>query len=529
MYKRTDTGVGKTDTRPPTSPGIFIHTPERSPDDAANDPFMLLTPSDEQARNRWSDHLGDGSSLLYGLDAQPTQRRHTQPNPNFPNGHAGPVGNGRVNEVENRCLHLLLTSVFRDLGVPLTVRLWTGETLTLGRASGAATAPFTVWIRHPRAVRALTFAARPLRLADAYFRNELDIVGDFDAALRLRHHLEQMRPSLLDRVSGLTHLMRWSLLEAPAQLDRQHMGLLDAQKVTRHNRRDNQRAIAFHYDVSNAFYALWLDRRMVYSCAYFRRPDDTLEQAQLQKLDHICRKLMLRPGDRLLDVGCGWGALALHAARHYGAQVHGITLSHAQWEWANAAVRQQGLQGQVQIDLCDYRDLTGDARYDKVSSVGMFEHVGLRNLPLYFATLNRVLKPGGLMLNHGIAHEQPGWGSGLSSRFINRYVFPDGQLDAISRVQCVIEQCGFEIHDLENLRPHYVKTLRHWVQRLEACHDDAVQHVSEATWRIWRLFMTGSAQEFESGQLGVYQILAMRRSPVATWPALTREHVYSTE
>ncbi len=476
----------------PMPPGIFISTPERSPGDAANDPFM-----DDRASNLRAS--ADG--------AFPTAQKSSP---------------------STRQLALLLTNLFRDLDMPLRIRLWDGDVLNLGKPAGG-NARFELVCRHPAAISAMAFAHDPLKIVQAYLRNDIDIDGDFYAALKLKDYLRTLKPTLMQRAAGFVRLLNWSLLEAPKPMEREHVHVVEGEAVRRHSRDANARSIAFHYDVSNAFYATWLDERMVYSCAYFRSPDDSLEKAQLQKLDHICRKLQLRPGDRLLDVGCGWGALALHAARRYGVQVHGITLSHQQWEWARRAVTREGLQSQVQIDLCDYRDLSDQARYDKISSVGMFEHVGLENLPVYFSTLHRVLKPGGLMLNHGIAHDQEGWGQELSSRFINRFVFPDGELDTISRVQCVVERCGFEINDLENLRPHYALTLRHWVQRLENGHEQALRHVSESTWRIWRMFMAASALEFESGQLGVYQILAGKREGGPAPMPLTRDHLYATQ
>jgi cyclopropane-fatty-acyl-phospholipid synthase len=330
----------------------------------------------------------------------------------------------------------------------------------------------------------------------------------------------------MQRIAGFVQLLNWSLLRAQGKSHATPAVLPINQPVRNHSRAENKASIAFHYDVSNQFYALWLDAKMVYSCAYFESETDTLEQAQTQKLDHICRKLLLRPGDYLLDIGCGWGALAMHAARHYGVKVHGITLSREQWEWANASVRREGLHHQIQIDLCDYRDLMGSARYDKISSVGMFEHVGLRNLNTYFSTIYRLLKSNGLVLNHGITHEEEGWGGSLSSRFINRYVFPDGELDTVSNIQRVMEHCDFEIADVENLRQHYALTLRHWVKRLEDRRADALEHVSESTWRIWRLFMASSALEFESGELGLYQILATKRDGVPLPLPLTRRHLY---
>jgi cyclopropane-fatty-acyl-phospholipid synthase len=297
-----------------------------------------------------------------------------------------------------------------------------------------------------------------------------------------------------------------------------------ARSLPRQNGRDS---IAFHYDVSDDFYRLWLDERMVYSCAYFESPEQDLELAQRNKLDHICRKLRLHAGESLLDIGCGWGALVCWAAKHYGVRAHGITLSRNQFEQACREVRQQGLEGQVTIELRDYRDLPAESSYDKVASIGMFEHVGLKNLPAYFAAVHRVLKPGGLFLNHGITSDEPDWNRGVSTRFINRHVFPDGELDTVSNVMGRMEAADLEIFDVEGLRPHYALTLRHWVRRLEERAEEAVRLVGERTYRIWRLYMTGCAIQFEQGATGIYQILAVRKESGLPSLPLTRRDLYT--
>jgi cyclopropane-fatty-acyl-phospholipid synthase len=279
--------------------------------------------------------------------------------------------------------------------------------------------------------------------------------------------------------------------------------------------------------VSNEFYALWLDHAMVYSCAYFESPDVDLDAAQQAKLDHVCRKLCLRAGENFLDIGCGWGALVIHAAQRYGVRAHGVTLSPQQLLVAQQHIEQAGLADRVSVELRDYRDLTGEAVYDKVASIGMFEHVGLKNLPTYFSTVHRLLKPHGLFLNHGITHDSEGWQKSLSTEFINRYVFPDGQLDNVSNIQHVMERARFEIADVEALRPHYALTLRHWVSRLERNRARALQYVNEATFRVWRLYMAACALEFEAGGVGIYQVLASRRAAGSQPLPLTRRHLYT--
>ena len=375
---------------------------------------------------------------------------------------------------------------------------------------------FTLVLNEPTALRRLLLGRDPLRFAEAYFTQQIDVEGDFFAALQLKDHLPELTLSWSDRLRLAVRL----LAPPPGAADAD----LRADGVRSHTRAENKAAIAFHYDLSNDFYALWLDPAMVYSCAYYETEETSLAQAQWAKLDHICRKLRLQPGEELLDIGCGWGALVMHAARHYGVKATGITLSERQLALARQRIEAAGLQGQVEVRLCDYRDMSG--QFDKVSSVGMFEHVGLKNLPTYFGSVHRLLKPGGLFLNHGITHEEDGWGQALSSKFINRYVFPDGELDRASNVMRVMEQQQFELHDVEGLRMHYARTLRAWVAKLEEGHEQALQHVDEAHYRIWRLYMAASALEFETGELGLYQILASKRDGGPAPVPLTRRYMY---
>lgn len=424
----------------------------------------------------------------------------------------------------------LLIRLFRRLDGTVLLRLWNGNLLTLGKVGNAALIKnaqrFTLVCRSPAAVREMALGRDPLRLAEVYFRDDVDIEGDFFAALGLKDQLRSISMSWRDRIGTLVAALRLCLSDPTGLSPTAERASLHGQSVKCHSKTENRDAIAFHYDVSNEFYKLWLDQAMVYSCAYFEKADDDLDHAQQAKLDHVCRKLLLQPGERLLDVGCGWGALVIHAAKHYGVRSHGITLSTHQMTLAHERIAQAGLQDRVTVELRDYRDLPDDSIYDKVSSIGMFEHIGLKNLPLYFAKVHQVLKPGGLFLNHGITHDVEGWKKTLSSEFINRYVFPDGQLDTVSNIQRVMERTRFEIADVESLRPHYALTLRHWVMRLEQYHEQALHYVSESTWRVWRLYMAACALEFESGEIGVYQVLASKRDACATSLPLTRGHLY---
>jgi cyclopropane-fatty-acyl-phospholipid synthase len=377
-------------------------------------------------------------------------------------------------------------------------------------------------------LRKLVMRRSSLLLADAYFRGLLDFEGDLYAAMRLKHHFEGLQLSLSDRCALLLDVLRLPTRWSPGATG----GPLAAAdekgaQAHRHSRGSDQAAISYHYDVSNRFYSLWLDEEMVYSCAVFENPTDSLEQAQRNKLDLICRKLRLEPGQRLLDIGCGWGALVRWAARHYGVRAHGITLSQQQFEFARQRIADEGLQELATVELRDYRDLQGEGIYDRVASVGMFEHVGLANLPVYNATVHRVLRPGGLFLNHGITHDEEGWNHTVDSEFINRYVFPGGELDTVSNIQLRMERAGFEIHDVEALRPHYALTLRQWVQRLEAAHEQAAAEVGEGVYRIWRLYMAACALEFEDGGTGIYQILGSRRGAKNLALPLTRHDIYA--
>lgn len=304
-------------------------------------------------------------------------------------------------------------------------------------------------------------------------------------------------------------------------------------RLARHQASQDREDIQFHYDVGNAFYRLWLDEAMVYSCAYFRDASGTLEQAQRDKLDHICRKLRLTPGERLLDIGCGWGALVLHAARHYGVEATGITLSLQQAELARERIARARLDDRVNIELLDYRDLPerfGEASFDKVASVGMFEHVGLRNLGAYFGTVRRVLRERGLFLNHGITssdvdNRQVGAGGG---DFIDRYVFPNGELPHAHLALREMAAQQFEVIDVESLRPHYALTLAHWSQRLESRRVEAAELVGERRLRIWRVYLAGCSHAFQQGWINLYQILGSKQTePGPTGLPLTRDWIYA--
>jgi cyclopropane-fatty-acyl-phospholipid synthase len=421
----------------------------------------------------------------------------------------------------------LLLRLFRRYPGVLSLRLWDGTCIRAGGAAvSGSDSPFTLVFHSPEAVWSAVLGRDPLALADAYFRGELDIEGDFFAALSIKDHLDALQMPKAEKLLAAFTALRLRMLNAAAHHGERLFAPSNAPRIKAHSKAENRAAIHFHYDVSNEFYALWLDRAMVYSCAYFENPSIDLDSAQQAKLEHICRKLALRPGEKFLDIGCGWGALVIHAARNYGVHAHGVTLSPQQLKVARERIEQAGLGDRVSVELLDYRELPGESRYDKVASVGMFEHVGLRNFPVYFATVHRLLKPRGLFLNHGITHDSEGWQPNVSTEFINRYVFPDGQLDTISNVQRAMERARFEIADVEGLRQHYAVTLRQWVARLESNRTRALQYVNEATYRVWRLYMSACALQFESGEIGIYQVLASKRAVGVPDLPLTRRHLY---
>lgn len=416
----------------------------------------------------------------------------------------------------------ILSRIFKEFKGNVLIRFWDGVNFRLGQSHPDVTVTF----HSPMIFKKIMFSHNPLYFLEAYFRGLVDVDGDLYSILNLRYQLTSLRLSMAEKVALAAKMFRIKTSIVGEHAATQWRKTIKQKLGIGAEKELNRNAIAFHYDVSNDFYALWLDEQMVYSCAYFEHAEQTLEQAQCNKLDHICRKLRLKPGEQLLDIGCGWGALICWAATHYGVQAHGITLSQKQFDYVQAIIKQRGLEQQVTVEFLDYRDLPGEARYDKLVSVGMFEHVGIKNLPIYFATAHRVLKPGGLFLNHGITSAEGGWEKGLSTEFINRYVFPDGQLETISTVQRLMEDSDFEIHDVESLRRHYALTLREWVRRLENQHDGAVKHVTEANYRIWRLYMAACAIQFEEDSTGIYQILASRREPFSNPVPLTRRDLY---
>jgi cyclopropane-fatty-acyl-phospholipid synthase len=300
-------------------------------------------------------------------------------------------------------------------------------------------------------------------------------------------------------------------------------------RLATHSRDRDRKAIEYHYDVSNDFYSLFLDRDLVYSCAYYRDGGEALDAAQGQKLDHILNKLALKPGERFLDIGCGWGALVVRAAKKYGAIATGITLSRNQFDYARERIRAEGLQDRCDVRLCDYRNFPGAGAFDKIASVGMFEHVGLKNLAAYFGVIRSLLKDDGLVLNHGITTSEVDnrWMQLGAGEFIDRYVFPDGELPHISLVLAEMARAGLEVTDVESLRRHYARTCQEWATRLEANRERAIQAAGEKRTRIWQIYLAGCAYTFSKGWINLYQVLACPADqPEARQLPLTRDYMY---
>jgi cyclopropane-fatty-acyl-phospholipid synthase len=423
----------------------------------------------------------------------------------------------------------LLELLFRAYLGGLSVRLWNGTSMRLGQTAKQELPPFTLIFRSPQAVLNLAIGRAPLRWIDAYLREDIDIDGNLFSALALKDHLGSVSIRGLDRLEAIAAALRLKLAILRSIPARHHHPRLYSRRVDIRSRTSNLETIAVHNTLPSAFYGLWLDESMVYSCAYFKRIDDELEQAQQQKLHLICRKLMLKRGDHLLDIGCGWGALIIYAARNFGVRAHGITTNQQQMDITREKICEAGLQDLVTVEVADYHTHAGEEIYDKVTSLGMFEHVGLENLPRYFTAVYRLLKPGGLFLNQGITHDVHGWKETLSTLFINHYIFPKGQLDTVSHIQQAMEHCLFEIADVEALRHHYALTLKRWVERLEANKDQVLGLVSKVTYRTWRLYMTACALEFEAGDLGAYQIMSSKRAGSFLALPLTRNHLMVRE
>ncbi|HEY6242060.1 MAG TPA: cyclopropane-fatty-acyl-phospholipid synthase family protein [Burkholderiales bacterium] len=394
-----------------------------------------------------------------------------------------------------RRLEQLIAKLKQSATISLRLELWNGRTFDL-----ASHPKVKIGIPSPSALR---FLIPPdlMKLGQAYVEGYLRVEGPILEIFRVAEGLARSAAS-----KGSTGLRRF----------------------WRHTKARDRESIQYHYDVSNDFYSLWLGRSMVYSCAYYRSGTESLDAAQEQKLDHILNKLMLKPGERFLDIGCGWGALVLRAAKKYGARATGVTLSRNQYEFALKRIREEGLEDRCEVRLQDYREIPDEGAFDKIASVGMFEHVGLRHLAAYFVKVRSLLADGGLVMNHGITASDPdnSWVGLGAGEFINHYVFPQGELPHVSLVLREMAGAGFEVADVESLRRHYARTCLEWAKRLEQNRGQAIAVAGEKRYRIWQIYLAGCAHGFEHAWMNIYQVLARKDGAALNPLPLTRDYMY---
>jgi cyclopropane-fatty-acyl-phospholipid synthase len=412
----------------------------------------------------------------------------------------------------------VLTALTQGYAGNFAVQLWTGETWQPG--TGAT--PFTVILKHPGAVRAMFWPFDRVGLGEAYIFDDFDIEGDVFAFTGWLKHIVKMAESR--SLWAKLRLLR-ALRRLPNQKNPRDMSKAGRPVQGDHSLTKDRDAISFAYDLPGEFYKLWLDERMLYTCAYFTSPDESLEAAQLRKIDFICRKLRLKPGERFLDFGCGWGGLLIHAAKHYGVHATGVTLAGEQAKWCERAIDEAGVRDRVKIVYSDYRDFHAPGQFDKASSVGMGEHIGHKNLPAFFNKVYECLRPGGVYLHHGI-HLRPNTPYPRWTAFARKYVFPNGELHSILPLQEAAVGAGFEVRDLENIRESYILTLENWVKRLEASHDAVVKIVGEVSYRVFRIYMAGATLGFKSGVYSLNQLLLAKLDDGNAHLPLTRADWY---
>ena len=401
----------------------------------------------------------------------------------------------------------------KHLGIDASVKLWDGTRVALGAGPPG---PLAITIANPGTIASLLRRPTLDRLIRHHAQGDLDLEGGtlLDLGHQVGNDAVRKRLKKVRKLRLARHLLPFlRMAPTPLRDTRDFSGNADG---SQRSKADNKEFISFHYDVSNDFYRLFLDAQMIYSCAYFAGDGDSLDQAQTNKLDMICRKLRLKPGDRFLDIGCGWGGLVCHAAKHFGVKAHGITLSEAQLGLARERVTAQGMDGVVTLEIRDYADLQGT--YDKIASIGMYEHIGIANIPAYLKHVRGHLAEGGLFLNHGItrrAKRHRAWGrstfrSRPEQRALQQYIFPGGELDDIGHTVAALERAGFEVHDVEGWRWHYAQTTRLWCERLHARRTEAEAMVGAPTVRIWLAYLAGCSLAFDRGSARIFQTLSSR-------------------
>jgi len=425
-------------------------------------------------------------------------------------------------------LKRVLAELCGPLDMNVSVRLWDGSIQPLGNETDGK---YTIEFSGPGVIGALLRRPSLETLVRLYATGHVSFEGgdliEFSSALKTTRsnskRLKKISKPMLLKAALPFLFAKTNNTGVSSDFRDDMIGRVERRRI-------NRDYIQFHYDVSNEFYELFLGKEMVYTCAYFKDPENSLDQAQHDKLDMICRKLRLTPGDRMLDIGCGWGALLCHAAQNYGATTHGITLSQQQHDYTVAKIEKLGLAGQVSVEMCDYADHVG--AYDKVCSVGMSEHIGVENYPRYFAKINSLLRDRGIVLNHAIARRAKK--SSRSSRRIRperkmllKYIFPGSELTPVGMTTDFLEKSGFEIQDVESWREHYAQTTRLWCHRLSANRDAAIELVGPERYRLWVAYLAGAAGGFEAGSIKLFQVVATKHASkgLSGMPA-TRENLY---
>ena len=388
-----------------------------------------------------------------------------------------------------------LASALRGVDVSgLSVRLWDGTEWSQGKSSRKTG---TLVLNHPGALKKMFLSPGELSLGEAYIYGDFDIEGDIQAILELGVNIMTLRWDAIEKARYAAMLLT---LPGSGDFKEKHAA---SRKGQLHSKVRDRDSVSFAYDISNDFFSLFLDERMLYSCAYFKKPSDSLDKAQLQKLDLVCRKLNLKKGEKLLDLGCGWGALGIHAVKYYGATSHGVTLSKEQAKFANDWIKKEGIGKQCKIEVRDYRDIPQKQQYDKIGAIGVMEHIGKDQLPGYFESVRDLMRPGGLILCHGIATNGPDGGG--ASPFTQKYIFPDGDpANAASRLTAAID-AGLEVWDIDNLREHYVLTASHWLMRLERNRKKIIEIKDEIFYRIAWIGLAGGYYRFSSGANALIQ------------------------
>ena len=414
------------------------------------------------------------------------------------------------------------------------IRLWNG---VVHRGTAEPRADFSLDVRRRGALRRMLLPPSELSIVEAFISNDIEIEGNVESAMGLADSIGKRIQSLAGILNLVPRVLALPRDDAAPGVDANRYART-LRVLPSHLRKSSEPEIQFHYDVGNDFYELWLDPSMLYTCAYYRSASDDLATAQINKLEHICRKLRLEPGDRLLDIGCGWGGLVMHAAERYRVTATGITLSAAQAIYAQARITERGLADRCKVRMLDFRDLPPDLHYNKISSVGVTEHVPENRQPAYFARAYEALEPGGLFLNHcEVSTRAARRTNGLGERFgrwlwkrdqfIDKYVFPDAKLVPLAAVVRSAESVGFEVRDIESLREHYMMTLRAWLRGLERRRSDAIRLVGERTYRVWRLYMSAGAYGFRTAGINIVQTLLSKPAPDGTAGVpLTREDLY---